>query len=342
MSGGGQLHRKVSIIVVATGVALLLVFTPQVPLIVFAGVLFAIFLRGGGAWLAALAGVGTGWGMLVFWLVVIAAFGIAGTLFAPLIVAQLDQLARELPPAIDELRRSIEGTAWGDWLLHSAMPEQLAPAEASGALTSATLGTFGALGSFVIVLIIGIYGAVDPQTYRNGFIALLAPSLRPRGEELMDRAAATLGRWLVGRILSMATVGVLTALGLWMIGVPLAAILGFIAALLAFIPNLGPVLSVVPAVLLALPEGMTTVLLVLAIYTGVQAVESYLVTPLIQQRQVSLPAAFILAVQLLMGILFGLLGLILATPLAALLVMLTREVYVRDWLDAEPERAGRG
>lgn len=336
------MRRNISLIVVAIGVVLLLVFTPQVPLIVFAGVLFAIFLRGGGAWLSALVGVGTGWGMLVFWLLVLAAFGIAGTLFAPLIAAQFDQLVQELPPAIDDLRRSVEGTAWGGWLLHSAMPEQIAPAEATGALTSATLGTFGALGSFLIVMIIGIYGAIDPRTYRQGFIALLAPSLRPRGEELMDRAGETLGRWLVGRILSMATVGVLTALGLWMIGIPLAAILGFIAALLAFIPNIGPVLSVIPAVLLALPEGMTTVLMVLAIYTGVQAVESYAITPLIQQRQVSLPAAFILAVQLLMGIVFGLLGLILATPLAALVVMLTREVYVQDWLDAEPERAARG
>ena len=330
-------RRTLSLTVIAAGLALLLVFAPQVPLIVFAGVLFAILIRGGGGWIACRFPVGTGWGMLIFWLLVLTTLGAASVLLAPVIIAQLDQLARELPAAFEDLQGRLESTAWGDWLLHSALPQEIAPADATGVVTSATFGTFGALGTVVIVVIIGIYGAIDPHPYRNGFVALLAPSLRERGGAVLELAAETLRRWLVGRILSMATVGVLTAFGLWLIQVPLAAILGVIAALLAFIPNLGPVLSVVPAVLLALPEGLTTVLLVLAIYAGVQTVESYLLTPLIQQRQVSLPAALILAVQVLMGILFGFLGLMLATPLAALLVMLTREVYVQDWLDREPD-----
>lgn len=328
---------RVSLAVLAAGLLLLLVLAPEVPLVVFAGVLCAIFLRAGGGWLARRVGIGTGLGMLVFWLLVLAAFGAAAVHLAPVIAAQTDQLAEQLPPAMGELRDLLDSTAWGHWLLHRAMPSELAPAGAAGALTSATFGTFGALGTLALIVVIGIYGAIDPEAYSRGLLALLAPSLRPRGERLLDEAAETLRRWLVGRMISMALVGLLTALGLWAIGVPLAMILGFIAALLTFIPNLGPVLSVAPAVLLALPQGLTTVLLVLAIYAGVQAVESYVVTPLIQWRQVSLPAAFILSAQVLMGILFGLLGLILATPLAAVLVMLTREVYVKDWLGREHE-----
>ena len=334
------LRRRLSPAVLAAAVLLLFVLAPEVPLIVFAGVLFAIFLRGGGGWLGRWLGIGTGLGMLVFWLLVLAAFGTAAAFFAPVILAQTDQLAEQLPPAMEDLRRLLDDTTWGHWLLHRAMPRELAPTGAAGALTSATFSTFGALGTPALILIIGIYGAIDPHPYRRGLVALLAPSLRPWGGRMLDQTVETLRHWLVGRMLSMATVGVLTALGLWMIGVPLAIILGSIAALLTFIPNLGPVLSVAPAILLAVPEGLTTVLLVLAIYAAVQAFESYVVTPLIQRRQVSLPAAFILSTQLLVGILLGLLGLILATPMAAVLVMLTREIYVKGWLDGEPGDAG--
>lgn len=123
---------------------------------------------------------------------------------------------------------------------------------------------------------------------------------------------------------------------------PLAFALGLIAGLLAFIPNIGPVIAIAPALLLALPEGRTTLLIVLAIYIGVQALESYAITPLIQQEKVSLPPALIIAVQLLFGVLFGLLGLALATPIAAALMTVINLVYVRDYLDRETARQGEG
>jgi predicted PurR-regulated permease PerM len=138
--------------------------------------------------------------------------------------------------------------------------------------------------------------------------------------------------------MAMTVVGVLTWLGLWLIGVPLAVVLGLIAALLAFIPNIGPIIAAVPAVLLALSEGPTTALLVVGVYVAVQSLESYVITPLIQQEQVSLPPALIISMQLLMGVLFGILGLALATPMAALGLTLIREAYVKLYLDGEPRR----
>lgn len=151
----------------------------------------------------------------------------------------------------------------------------------------------------------------------------------------MRAAAATLRNWLSAQLLAMTLVGVLTGLGLWLAGVPLAFALGLIAGLLAFIPNIGPVIAVAPALLLAMPEGSTTLMIVLAIYLGVQALESYVVTPLIQQEKVSLPPALIIAVQLLFGVLFGILGLALATPIAAALMTIISLVYLRDYLDRE-------
>jgi predicted PurR-regulated permease PerM len=167
-------------------------------------------------------------------------------------------------------------------------------------------------------------------------VSLLAPSMRPAGREVLSKATDTLQNWLIAQFMAMAVVGVLTWLGLWLIGVPLAPILGLIAALLAFIPNIGPIIAAVPAVLLGFSMGPTIALLVVGVYVAVQALESYAITPLIQQERVSLPPALIISMQLLMGVLFGILGLALVTPMAALGLTLVREVYVQRYLGVEP------
>jgi predicted PurR-regulated permease PerM len=133
----------------------------------------------------------------------------------------------------------------------------------------------------------------------------------------------------------MSVVGVLTFAGLWLIGLPLAAALALISALLTFIPNIGPLIAAVPALLLAFASGGNMVLLVIAVYVVVQAIETYLVTPLIQQEKVSLPPALVIGAQLLMGVMFGILGLALATPLAALTLTLASGLYVHDYLERE-------
>jgi predicted PurR-regulated permease PerM len=211
----------------------------------------------------------------------------------------------------------------------------LASAEGTSPAATAVTSTFGALGNFVIMLFIGIYGALDPVTYRRGLLALLAPSLRSRADAMISRSGQTLRNWLSAQFLSMSVVGVLTFAGLWLIGLPLAAALALISALLTFIPNIGPLIAAVPALLLAFASGGKMVLLVIGVYVVVQAIETYLVTPLIQQEKVSLPPALVIGAQLLMGVLFGILGLALATPLAALTLTLASGLYVHDYLERE-------
>lgn len=138
--------------------------------------------------------------------------------------------------------------------------------------TTAVMSTFGALGNVVVIAFIGVYGALDPGLYRRGALALVAPSLRPRADEVIDRMGETLRGWLGGRLISMAFVGGLTWAGLWLVGLPLAFILGVIAGLLAFIPNIGPLLALTPALLLAMTLSSSSVLLVATVYVGVQAV----------------------------------------------------------------------
>ena len=327
-----------SLVVLALAFGLLLILAPDVLLVIFAGLLFGVFLGAGGGWIARLTGIGQGWAIGLFVLASAAALAGAYVAFAPSVANQLDSLARELPSAIERLRESIESREWAEDLLDRVAPASLLPEGGGGTAATAVSTTFGALGNMVIIFFIGLYVAVDPGRYRRGLLSLLAPSVRPAGRIVLARAVNTLRHWLAAQLMAMTVVGVLTGFGLWLVGVPLAPVLGLIAALLAFIPNIGPIIAATPGVLLAFSQGTTTVLLVIGVYVGVQTLESYLITPLIQQEQVSLPPALVISAQLLMGVLFGLIGLALATPLAALTMALVEEVYVRRFLDREAHR----
>ena len=330
-----NIYRTISLFVLAGVFATLLVIAPDVVLVIFAGILFSVFFSGGGGWISRHTGVPRGWGIGLFIVAIVLVLAGAIGFFAPAMSRQVDQLAAEIPAAFENLSARIAQYSWGERILKAVQPAGLIAGISGQQAASAVTGTFGALGNFVIMLFIGIYGAIDPFTYRKGLRALLAPSLRPRADVVLDRAGAKLQSWLSAQFMSMAAVGLLTWLGLWLIGIPLAFILGLIAAILAFIPNIGPLLAAAPAILLAFTDDNSTVLMVIAVYAVVQGLESYILTPLIQQEKVSLPPALIISVQLLMGVLFGILGLALATPLAALGMTLVCAIYIDDFLEHE-------
>lgn len=327
-------RRHISIAVIALVIVLLFVFVPNVVLVVFAGVLVGAMLHGGGRWIGRKLGLRTGIGIAALIVLVLLGFGLIGTSTASAIAEQFDELVRELPRALETVTGRIEQYDWANRVLERAIPGFFS-AEGGRAASYAVTSTFGALGSLVIILFVGIYLAIDPDLYERGIINLLAPSARPRGREVLARCASTLQNWLAAQLMAMTLVGSLTALGLWAVGVPLAVILGLIAGLLAFIPNIGPVIAILPALILAFPEGWQMLLWVLAVYLSVQALESYVITPLIQQEKVSMPPALVIGVQLLFGVMFGFLGLALAMPLAALGKTLTEELYIKDYLERE-------
>ena len=145
---------------------------------------------------------------------------------------------------------------------------------------------------------------------------------------MLDKVGQTLWWWLLAHMSSMAVVGVLTTIGLFALGIPLAIVLGLIAAALAFIPNIGPVISAVPAILIALSESPTKALYVVLLYVAVQAVETNFITPIFELKAVSLPPALTISVQLLLGSLVGILGLLLASPMCAMAIVLVQTLYV--------------
>jgi predicted PurR-regulated permease PerM len=327
--------RPVSIALVFAAVLLLLVMMPATLLMIFAGGLLAILFRMCGVRIARLLSIAPGWGVAIFLLVFLAIVTAFGFYVAPAIADQAEELWQQVPTAVQGLRERLEAYAWGRQLLQRLEEGGLISSASGGAATQAVSSAFGYLGNTVLLLFIALYGAFDPATYRKGFIKLFAPSARAKAERVLDNSVKTLESWLMAQLISMTVVGVLTGLGLWFIGIPLALLLGLIAGLLAFIPNVGPVLAATPGLLLAVPEGLHSVLLVLGVYLAVQMLESYVVTPIIQQEKVSLPPVLVISTQLMFASLFGLIGLALATPLTALIMQLVSELYVDDYLEKE-------
>ena len=327
--------RPVSVCLVFGLLLLMLVMMPGTLLLIFAGGLLAILFRTSGVYIARMLSIAPGWGVAIFLVGLLAVIVGGGFYLSPAISNQAEQLWEQVPNAVRNLRSGLEEYAWGRQLIERLNEGGLWPSGTGGAATQAVSSAFGYLGNTVIVLFIALYGAFDPATYRNGLLKLIAPSARGKAERVLDNSVKTLQSWLTAQLISMTVVGVLTGLGLWFIGIPLALLLGLIAGLLAFIPNVGPVLAATPGVLLAVPEGFHSVLLVLGVYLAVQALESYVVTPIVQQEKVSLPPVLVISTQLIFGSLFGLIGLALATPMTALFMQLISDLYVDDYLEKE-------
>lgn len=331
----GWSRPSLSLVVLAAALILFLVLLPGTVLMIFAGMLLAVFFRAGGVWLARHLSLRPVWGVALFLLAILLGLALAGTAAAPAISTQFDELWRQIPDAAESLTSRLEQYAWGREILDRMGEADIWSGAFGGAATQALGSAFGYLGNTVLLLFIALYGAFDPGTYRRGFIKLFAPSLRPEASEVLNESVATLQSWLSAQLISMSVVGILTGLGLWLIGIPLALVLGLIAGLLAFIPNVGPILAAIPGLLLAVPDGTNAVLMVLAVYLSVQTLESYVVTPLVQKEKVSLPPVLVISSQLIFGTLFGLIGLAMATPLTALGMQLIDRVYVGAWLERE-------
>lgn len=307
----------------------------QVLLIVFAGVLFGVLLDGAARLIYHHSPVPRRLALLIV--------GIVGTLvivgvlwfIGPKVADQLNQLIQQIPQAVERVRERLSQLPLADEIVRSLPQPEDWGREVMGRIASLFSTTFSALGGLVIVLFVGVYLAISPRHYVRAALFLLPPARRRRGEQVFEVLGYAMRRWLAGRLASMAVVGVLTTLALWAVGLPLAVSLGIIAGLLSFIPYLGPILSAAPAVLIGLAEGPQMALYVVLIYIGVQTVESYLITPLIEKRAVHIPPAFGITAQLVMGVLAGFMGLLLATPLAVVATVLVQMLYIEGELGDE-------
>jgi predicted PurR-regulated permease PerM len=329
-----------SVLVLFGLLLVLLWLVPEVPLLGFAAVLLAAALRAGAEPLAARTGL-PGWAaVLIVAALVVGALMLAAWAAAAPLAEQARQLAESLPKSFEALRAQMAGTVWGDWLLRQAEPGRLlGGGGAEGAATAAARAagsTLGGLGNLALVVLVALYLAAQPAGYLSGLRSLFDPRLDGRVQATLAEAGETLRGWLLGQAFGMLVVGLLTWLGLWVLGVPLAGLLATIVAVLNFIPIIGPLIGGIPAVLLALTEGPVLALWVAGLIFAVQVVEGNFLTPMVQAQTADLPPALLLLVQVLTGALFGLLGVALAAPLSAVGLVLVRRAYVEGWLEREP------
>ncbi|MFP3941572.1 MAG: AI-2E family transporter [Acidobacteriota bacterium] len=309
--------------------------TAQALLLLFAGYLLALFLRAPTDLMARRTRLSH---VPAFTLVLVGLLGLAvGTGFwlAPRLAEQVQELSQQLPEAF----RNLIGQVDDQWWFQRA-GDRIGPVGGEGGVSwmQRALGIFstaaGAVTGVLIVLWAGIYFAATPKRYTEGLLQLVPPERRGHVADVLGRTDSKLRQWMVGKVLAMAIVGVLSWVGLAALGIPLAFTLAVIAALLTFIPNFGPIASTIPPALLALAQSPIKALWVVLLFLAIQGVESYLLTPMIQEEAIEMPPGLLLASQIVFALLFGFMGVVVATPLMAALLVLVRGFYVEDVLEA--------
>jgi predicted PurR-regulated permease PerM len=218
------------------------------------------------------------------------------------------------------------------------LPGAGALASSGGAIVSQTLklllGTVSAVGNFFIVLFLGLAFAAQPSVYRKGLLYIAPARHRGRATVIVDRIGDTLERWLIAQIITMLAVFLVTWIGLMIIGIQSSFILGIQAGLLAFIPTVGALLAGVIVVLASLASGWVAAASAFVLFLGVHAMESYILTPIIQRQALDIPPATLFAFQILLGVVFGIWGLALALPLMAIVKVII-DYFKAD--EASPE-----
>jgi len=327
----------VAIVIVALLFISLVYYAFDVLLLFFGGILLAIFLRGLADLTRRYTKLSEGLSVLLVSLLLLIILGGAIALLAPSVAEQVRHLRDELPRSAQQVSAYISQFGWGRTILEQ-MPstDEIVQKIDTSSLLSRVGGYFsstvGALGNFFIVILLAIYLAIEPQFYADGFTKLFPFNRRGRVREVLNETGDTLSWWLIGKAASMLFIGLLTWVGLYILGVPLSLTLGLIAGLLSFIPNFGPILSAVPAILLGFIDSPINALYVLILFIIVQIIESNVVTPMIERRTVELPPALTIVTQLTLGALIGGLGLVLATPLLAVVMVLVKMLYIEDVL----------
>lgn len=316
-------------------VVMLLLNAAQVFLAIFGGILLAILFHGIVRWVCNRTGLAHPWAFAVALIVPLLITVLGIWMVAPSVTEQAAELADRLPQSVARLQDKVKEYDWANRLIeHADRVRDALPGDSSMASAAATFfsSTFGGLGDVVFAVVVGLFLAMSPRLYVQGVLHLVPLGQRDRAREVLNATGDSLGSWLMAKIISMVVIGILTTLGLWLIGIDLALVLGVIAALLSFIPNFGPVVALVPALLIAVISGPDDLMYVIILYLAVQAFESYLLTPFLQQRMADLPPALTISMQVLLGSLAGIIGIILATPLTAAAMVMIKMWYVEDLL----------
>jgi predicted PurR-regulated permease PerM len=324
-----ELFKRTAIFVAVALVPVLVWLLFDVVLIAIGAILVAILLTLGAEpftrWLKLPHAIA----LIISGCIIVSIIGVAAYLFGTRAVAQLQQVLHLGNETVDNIRTSWQGSELGRLILSHVQGGNFS-------LTNVITGVFSLSLTFITALVIvvfgGIYLAAQVGLYRDGLIQLLPHRLRANGAETLEDISNALRLWVLGQVIGMVLIGLLSTLATWLIGLPSPFALGLIAGLFEFIPYVGPVLGAIPAVLVAATEGLDTVLWTIAAYTLIQQMEGHVIAPLISREMVYIPPLVLILSIVAITTLFGLQAVIFAAPIAVVLFVAVKKLYVRDSL----------
>lgn len=306
-------------------ILLLLKATFSVLLLILAGTLIAVFFRGLSSFIERKTKRNASLSLAISVIGTLLIITVLFWLIGAKVQSQITQLSDTLPSSVQNAKEQLNNSSIGQRIVQN-MSSPKAKAVASTFFKT----TFGVLGDVYVVLFIGIFFTVSPQLYKKGIVQLVPIQGRQKADDVLNKLGDSLKKWLKGKLFAMLVVFILTSIGLLIIGVPMWLSLALIAGILNFIPNFGPLIAMIPAVLVALLQGPATAGFVAGLYILVQVTESNFITPAVQKKLINIPPALIIIAQLLVGTLTGGWGIILATPLMIIVMILVQELYIKN------------
>ena len=321
--------RRAFAAVLIVVLVVLLAYAFELILYVFAGILLALMLRTAGMWLRTTTGLSIRWSMtIILFLFVIAFFGTIWT-FGLQIVHQADELFDTISGAYSQFQVKLQQYRIFRQFVSTAPTVNL-----GATATAAATGLLWMAGSVVLILFLGVYLSTGPQEYLESFLNFFSAEHRTKAKKILESLGGALRWWLFGQLIAMIVVGTVTTTGLLLLKSPMAVSLGVMAGLLTFVPYIGALVSAIPAILIALTQSANLALYVMLLYLIAHVVEGYIVVPLVQHRLVYLPPAVILTSQLFMHAFAGAAGLMFATPVMVVAMVLIKRLYFKqDWTD---------
>ncbi|MEX0685502.1 MAG: AI-2E family transporter [Balneolales bacterium] len=350
-------------------------------LLVLAGVIVAVMISGMARGLRFILPLSRGWSIAGAGLEIVLIIALFILAFGSRIANEFEELTQKLPQQVYEIQQQIQDWPMSQYLLdgenqgqnqgnetsdeqsvsggqnneeqsnsggqneeestQASNQESNQVEKAGGMLLQAGVTIIDMLATMLLVLVIGVFFAINPDVYKSVILLLVTKDRTNRVDEALEASGNALWKWLMGQLVAMAFVGIIVTVGLMIVGVPLALILGLIAGLFDFVPYIGPIAAVIPGILLAFSEGTDTVLWAGLVYLIAQQLEGYVITPLIQKNAVSIPPALVVLAVVAFGLVFGVPGIVLATPLAVITMVLVGMLYVQDVLGKNVEIPGQ-
>lgn len=320
---------RTAVILVVLAAALFVWYASKVLLLVFGGILFAVILDFLASKLSALLKIGRGWAFAIVVSAFLLFLVIAGWIALPRIADQVSQLIRSLPEGMVRLQSYIETRRWGPTVMQY-VPGLVASSNLTSRLTVMLGDAFYGLAAIVMIAVVGIYVGANPPVYRRALLRLFPADRRNSISTILSEIGYTLRWWMIGQLIPMTVLGIATVVGLHLLHVRLAFILGLFTGIMIFIPYIGAIIAFFVTLAVTAMQGTSALLSVTLLFVAIHAVEGYLLTPMVQKRAVYLSPALTITAQVLMGLLLGFLGLALATPVTAAVVVLVKMLYLKE------------